>query len=137
MPDLAKPQADSHSFSVIQESLEIGKQQVETGALRVRKVAHETAQSVDMQLQSRSASVDRVSVNRPVEQVFAPYQEGETLVVPVFEEVVIKQLFLKEEVRITVHNQSHELHDNITLRNEEAIVERYDAEAGEWKAEAS
>lgn len=137
MPDSPKTQATAHSIPLMQEAVEIGKEQVETGIVRVRKISQEFEQPISMGLQSQSVNITRVPVNKTVERVFEARQEGSTLVVPIFEEVITKQIILKEEVRITVQNEQHDLNDSIILKSEKAVIERYDTESGEWKAETS
>ncbi len=135
MPDTPKTQATAHSIPLMQEAVEIGKERVETGIVRVRKISHEFQQPISMGLQSQSVNITRVPVNKTVERVFEARQEGSTLVVPIFEEVITKQIILKEEVRITVEDEQHDLNDSVILKSEEAVIERYDTKSGEWKVQ--
>ena len=52
-------------------------------------------------------------------------QEGDTLIVPVLEEVLVveKRLLLKEEVRITRTRTEVHSPQAVTLRSEEAVIE--------------
>jgi uncharacterized protein (TIGR02271 family) len=120
---------------VLQEQLEVDKVKVDTGAVRVRKVVHEDVQTFDVPLQQEEVSVTRVPVNKVVESKFQPRQEGDTLVIPVFREVVTTHLVLVEEVRITTRRMEDASSQQVTVRREEAVVERYDAQSGSWKAE--
>ena len=75
----------------------------------------------------------------PSAQVVAPdeipvRQEGDTTVVTFHEEVVVvgKRLRATEEVRITRRTSTRHAEERVTLRREEAVVERLDAaEAGD------
>jgi uncharacterized protein (TIGR02271 family) len=125
---------NTQSIPLIQEFLEIEKQQVETGIVRVRKITHETEQPTNISLQKQSVDVTHVPINKIVEKAFEPYLKENTWVVPVFEEVIIKQILLKEEVHITVQNEQQDMHQNFTLKNEEAVIERFDSESGEWNS---
>lgn len=129
--------AKTQSIPLIQESLEIEKQQVETGIVRVRKVSHEVEQHTSINLQKQSVEVTHVPINRIVDETFEPYQMENTWVVPVFEEVVIKQLLFKEEIHITVHHEQQDLHQSFTLKNEEAVIERFDSKSGKWNTHSS
>ena len=42
---------------------------------------------------------------------------------------------LVEEVRITTHRNPETSTQEVTLKREEAVVERYDAASGNWKPE--
>lgn len=120
---------------VVQERLEVDKVKVSTGAVRVRKIVHEDVQTFDVPLQQEEVSVTRVPVDRVVESKSPPRQEGDTLVIPVFREVVTTHLVLVEEVRITTRRVTEGSMQQATVRREEAVVERYDAQSGSWKAE--
>jgi stress response protein YsnF len=71
-----------------------------------------------------------VAVGRVIAETDAPQTryEGETLVVPVLEEVLVvqKQLLLKEEIRITRHRKPVRMPQNVLLRSEQVTVERFD-----------
>ena len=62
-------------------------------------------------------------------------EQGDTLVIPIFEEVVTRHLVLVEEVRITTRRNPEASRQQVTLKREEAVVERYDAASGSWKPE--
>lgn len=118
---------------VIEEQLDVSKVTVETGAVRVRKIVHEESRTVDMPLTHEEVSITRVPVNRIVEDKFHSRQEGDTLVIPVFKEVVTRHLVLLEEVRITTRRHVEQEAQQVSVKREEAVVERYDAETGTWK----
>jgi uncharacterized protein (TIGR02271 family) len=118
---------------VIEEQLDVSKVTVETGAVRVRKIVHEESRTIDMPLTHEEVSITRVPVNRIVEDKFHSRQEGDTLVIPVFKEVVTRHLVLLEEVRITTRRHVEQEAQQVSVKREEAVVERYDAETGTWK----
>ena len=126
---------ESRVLPVMEEQLDIRKVAVETGAVRVRKIVHEESRTVDMALMQEEVSITRVPVNRVVEDKFHSRQEGDTLVIPIFREVVTRHLLLVEEVRVTTRRNPEMSTQEVTLKREEAVVERYDAESGSWKPE--
>ena len=80
---------------------------------------------MDEPLLRESVQVERVPINRLVAEAPASRQEGDTLVVPILEEVLVveKRLMLMEEVRITrTRTEVHEP-QTVTLRSEEAVIE--------------
>ena len=126
---------ETRVLQVVEEQLDIRKIAVETGAVRVRKIVHEESRTVDMSLMQEEVSIMRVPVNKVVEDKFQSRQEGDTLVIPIFKEVVTRHLVLVEEVRITTHRNPETSTQEVTLKREEAVVERYDAASGNWKPE--
>ena len=111
---------------VMAETLAIDKRQVETGRVRIRKIVHEHEQTVDPPLWREEVVIERVPINRVVNEPPSTRSEGETLILPLLEEVFVveKRLLLKEEVRITKRRIDTHAPQRVTLRREEATVER-------------
>lgn len=116
---------------VIAEELQVGRRSVETGTVRVTKVVRERQEVVDEPTVTEQVTVERVSINRVVDGPVQPRQEGDTLVLPVVEEVVVveRRLVLKEEVRITRRATKSRNPQEVTLRSEDVTVERVPSDA--------
>jgi uncharacterized protein (TIGR02271 family) len=115
---------------LVAETVEVGKRKVETGKVRVRKMVRSTEQVVDEPVIHEEVEVERVPINRVIAEAIGPRQEGDTLIVPLLEEVLVveKRLMLREEVRITRRRSERRSSRKVTLRREEATVERSEAE---------
>jgi uncharacterized protein (TIGR02271 family) len=124
-------------FSVLHEQLDIRKVTEETGVVRVRKIVHDETRTVDMTLIREEVIVTRVPVNKVVGEKCPSRQEGDTLVIPIFKEIIIKHLVLVEEVHVTTQRSPENTTQQVTLKREEAVVERYDADSGSWKPDPS
>jgi uncharacterized protein (TIGR02271 family) len=113
---------------VVAEELEVGKQTITTGVVRVRKLVHEREEMVDEPLLREEVQVERIPINQVIDQPVPVRHEGDTLVVPILEEVLVieKRLMLKEELRIRKHKTEFHASQSVTLRSEEVIVERAD-----------
>lgn len=81
----------------------------------------------------RDVVVERVSVDRFVEQPTGIRREGETLVIPVFEEVpvVVIKTKLKEEVRVTTRTTTQFRRTPVEIRRETVTIERIPALSGD------
>ncbi len=134
-PKINRPYTTSNSeqqvIPIVEEKLHVGKQTVETGITRVRKIVREREEVIDEPLLRHEAYVSRVPINRYVEQAPSMRQEADTIIVPVVEEVlyVEKRLLLKEELRITRKSSTVREPQRVVLRGEEAVVEHVDARA--------
>ncbi len=75
--------------------------------------------------------VERVPINQVIDQPAVTRREGDTLIIPVMEEVLVveKRLILKEEVRITTRRSEVRDTQRVTLRREDTIVEHVDENA--------
>jgi uncharacterized protein (TIGR02271 family) len=111
---------------VIAETLDVQKRKVETGGVRVRKVVHEREEVVDEPLMREEVQVKRVPINRVVEAPVPVRHVGNTMIISLLEEVLVveKRLMLKEELHITKGEIETYKPQRVTLRSEEAVVER-------------
>jgi uncharacterized protein (TIGR02271 family) len=81
---------------------------------------------VDEPLFREEVIIEHVPINRFVEEAIPLRSEGDTIIVSLLEEVPVveKRLMLKEELRITVRRVEARKPTSVTLRSEEATVER-------------
>jgi stress response protein YsnF len=105
------------------ERVVVGKAEVERVGARV-SVRTETAKvPVSEELRTETVEVERVPVDRIVAEPPAARVEDGITIVPVVEEVLVRQFRIVEEVRLiprvgtTVHEET------VTLRRQEAVVE--------------
>jgi stress response protein YsnF len=77
-------------------------------------------------LSRERVEVERVAVNRIVEQAPAVRTEGDVTIIPVLEEVLVveKRLMLREEVRLVRRREETREQQTVTLRKEEVEVTR-------------
>lgn len=129
---MADPNEAPHGvrIPVVQEELHIGKRTVDTGrGVRLHKTVTEEAIRIDEPLAQQGLEIEHIPINAWVEGP-APVQrqEGDTLVVPVLEEVLVveKRLRLKEEIRITAKATYRHASEQVILRHEQVSVERFD-----------
>jgi uncharacterized protein (TIGR02271 family) len=120
---------DREVIPLLEERAVILKRKKLTGGLRVRTVVRESEEVIDQALTSDEIEVERVPVDRWVEAPVPIRQEGETTIITLLEEVTVveKRLRATEEVRITRRRTTRQAAQHVTLRREEAVVERLDA----------
>jgi stress response protein YsnF len=114
------------AIPLTEEKLLIGKRVVETGRLRV-SVKTETAEELIREtLRSRHAEVERVALGHEVQEVPQTRQEGDVLIVPIVEEILVieKRLVLKEEIRLRFVESEDAVEYPVQRRIERAVVER-------------
>lgn len=119
------------SFPVMEEELHVSKRVIDTGrGVRVHKTVSERDEVLDEPLMREQLVVEHIQVGRVVAETDPPQarQEGDTIVVPVLEEVLVvqKQLMLKEEIRITRRREEVRTSETVRLRSEQVHVERFD-----------
>lgn len=113
---------------VVEERLEVTRERVETGRVRIRKSVEAREVVVDDPLKRETVRVEHLPINQVVTgDVPQVREEGDVTVIPILEERVVTrtELVLVEEVRI--HRDHSEYHDpqRLTLRKEVVDVERF------------
>ena len=100
-----------------------------TGRVRVSTQTETFAEVVRQELRGMRAEVVRMPINRTLEPGEAPPEprtEGDVMIIPIFEEVIVveKRLVLKEELHITQHVTTETVEVPVDLRKQRAVVER-------------
>jgi uncharacterized protein (TIGR02271 family) len=110
---------------VMVEELDVRKRKVEQGRVRIIKTVHERQELIDEPLFREEVTIERVPINRIVDEPIPLRYEGDTIIVSVLEEVPVieKRLMLKEELRITRRPVESRKPFPVTVRREEASVE--------------
>ena len=119
---------------LLAERLDIHKTLADAGGLRIHKRVHQETVTVDEPLLRQAVQVTRTPIGREITAPLPIRYEGDVTVIPVVEArlVTVRQLILVEEVRLTRIEQTERAPQSITLRREEAFVERQDMRTGQW-----
>jgi stress response protein YsnF len=134
--DPAQPtEQEAVRLPIFQEDVQVHKRLVDTGrGVRIHKTVAEHPCQIDESLLREGVDVQHVPVDRivPLDQAPATRYEGDTLVVPILEEVLVveRRLRIKEELRITRTRHEERHAETVMLKSEQVSVERFD-EAGD------
>lgn len=111
---------------VIAEKLEIAKREVERLGVRLTKTVSERTETVEVPLIEEHTEVERVVINRAVDAPPPIRYEGDTMIVPVLEELLVteKRLVLREELHIRKRKVEVRTPHHVTLRREHIEVEQ-------------
>lgn len=114
---------------VLEESLAIGKEVVETGKVIISKKVVEEDITVNIPVVHEEVTVDKIAVNEYVDTAPEIRYDGDTMIVPIVKEVLVveKRLMLTEELHITKNKKevTEELVEKV--RKEEVTVSRQEA----------
>jgi len=115
---------DGEVISVLRETLNVSKREVERGRVVIHKTVSERDEAVEILLRQTDVSVERVPVGRTVTEAPATRQEGDVMIVPVMEEVLVveKRLVLKEELHIRRTTTDRMSHEVVRLRSENVEI---------------
>ncbi len=114
-----------------EERLQVGIREVETGRVRVAQTVETFEETVDVPLTRETIEVDRVAIGSFVDSIPEVRREGDVLVFPVVEEVLVveKRLRLVEEVRVSQRTTREIATETHTLRRTRVEEERLPGEA--------
>ena len=109
---------------VIEETASVDKQVVVTGKVRIEKQVEEINEAVNVNLRHDEYTIRRVTRNEYVDdEVPQVRHEGNTLIIPVVKEVIVKRLLLVEEVHIIKDVVTTSEQVNIPLRKETVTID--------------
>jgi uncharacterized protein (TIGR02271 family) len=116
------------AIPLVEERLQVGKRQVESGRVRVRVAVDTREETVPAELARDEVEVRRVPRNVAVSELPGVRLEGDTTIIPVVEEqlVVEKRLVLVEEIHVVRQTRTATEQIAVTLRSERAEIERED-----------
>ena len=115
--------AERQAFPVVQESLEVGKREVQTGGVRVYSRLTETPVSASVNLREEHATIERRTVDRPA--TAADLKQGFVEVKETAEQpVVAKTARVVEEVVVGKEGSNRTKTITDTVRGTEVDVER-------------
>jgi len=118
--------ASEKSIPVVEEDVHIEKRTVGRGRVRVETVTEIGKEVVRAELETSDVEITRVPVGREVSETPPVRTMGETIVVPVLEEVLVieRRLMLKEELHITRRVISEAVEVPVRLRKQRAVIRR-------------
>lgn len=116
---------EGRTLPIYEEQLRVNKEMQEIGEVVIRKVVEDVPTQAEVDAIHEELDVEHVSVGEVVEERREPWREGNVLVVPVYEEqmVVVRQLVMREQLRISMRQVTEKHHLSETLKREYAVVE--------------
>jgi uncharacterized protein (TIGR02271 family) len=112
------------------EEFTVAKQQIVTGRARISTVTRRREELVEELLAHERVEIERTPVGKPLQHVPAIREEGDTLIIPVVEEVLVVQrrLVLKEEIRVRRVRTTERHQERVDLRQQDAVIARFPAQ---------
>jgi uncharacterized protein (TIGR02271 family) len=119
------PPAEAH-LRLYAEEATLTRETVETGRLHVGKHTHTREQLIEADLAHETVEITTVPVGVIIDAMPAIRDDGETLVIPIVEEILVveRRLRLKEEVHVRRIRTTERHRETVTLRHQEAAVTR-------------
>jgi uncharacterized protein (TIGR02271 family) len=116
---------DEQVLELREEELHVHRELRDVGEAQIRTRVEQVPARLEVDSYSEEVHVEHVPIGRVVTERAEPHQDGDVLVVPMYEEqlVVTKRLLLREELRIRrVKTTQHQMFED-TLRRERAEID--------------
>ena len=112
-------------IQIIEEQINVTSKIVETGKVKISKKVSKENYHADIPVFKEEVIVERRPVNKFIEDEGVGIRlDGDTTIIPVIKEIIVKRLLLVEEIYITKKRSEHTVAIDETLRKEEVFVER-------------
>lgn len=115
---------DETRIPLAEEQLKVAKETVETGRVQLRNRIEEEERRVRETLAQEKVRVERIPADALLEEPPQLREESGRLIVPVFEEVVVRRYRLTEEVHLITERSEQPFDETVTLRRNRVEVER-------------
>ncbi len=109
---------------VIEEQIKIEKSIIETGKIQISKHITEHDELINIPLLHEEHVIEHININVFVDDLPVTRYEGDTMIIPVLKEVVVKRILLVEEIRITKKTVQTNEQQSVTLKAQEVTISR-------------
>jgi uncharacterized protein (TIGR02271 family) len=125
MKNAKEQQSEEVVLPIVEETAEISKRVVERGAVRLSKVVSQREEVIPASLVHDEIEIEHVARDQWLEKPAETRQEGDILIIPVMEEILVveKRLKLREEIHIRRRTKTVSSEERVTLRKEEVHIE--------------
>lgn len=118
------PQPAGTVVPLLAEEVAVVTQIVETDRVQVARVTHKREQLINELPAHQTAKIERVRIGQRIDTMPAVREEGDTVVIPIVEGILVieRRLFLEEEVRVRRAGSTETHQESVTLRHHETVV---------------
>jgi uncharacterized protein (TIGR02271 family) len=117
---------------VIEEHIHIGTKTVETGKVNISKKVLTETYTAEIPVSKEEVIVEKKTINQYIDgEAPGMRLDGDTTIIPIVREVIVKRLLLVEEIHITKRRTEQMIPVSEVLRKEEVIITRQDGAVSE------
>jgi uncharacterized protein (TIGR02271 family) len=117
---------------VIEEHIHIGTKTVETGKVNISKKVLTETYTAEIPVSKEEVIVEKKTINQYIDgEAPGMRLDGDTTIIPIVREVIVKRLLLVEEIHITKRRTEQMIPVSEVLRKEVVIITRQDGAVSE------
>jgi uncharacterized protein (TIGR02271 family) len=122
-----QPEEENMVIPVIEEEVIIDKKVVKKASIYIHKKVNTEDVLVEVPVTSDKFTIERIAVNKYLDTPPPEIRhEGDTIIIPVIKEVIVKRILLVEEIHMTKHVQKDIHKKKLTLKKESVTITRED-----------
>ena len=121
---MSDPSEKQQRVPLVEERLDLRKQEVETGRVRLASRVEEEEFKIRETLRRSTVRVERRPVDRLSDERPQIREEEDRLVVPVYEEVIVRRWQISEEVHLVTERSEVPYEETVILHRNRVDVER-------------
>ncbi|WP_284945246.1 DUF2382 domain-containing protein [Acidisoma cladoniae] len=106
------------------ESVAVSKREVVTARVRVCVETKTSQKTITEDLIRHTVDVEHVEVGTLTDTMPQPREEGDVLIIPIVEEVIVRRFLIREEVRIRRNRFVEQHSEQVTLHHQDVVVTR-------------
>jgi uncharacterized protein (TIGR02271 family) len=120
------PELTDETIPVLEEQATVTTHDVSKGGVRVSTRTNHVDEAIAVSLASEEVDIVRVSIGREVAVAPGVREDGDSVIIPIMEEVVVtqKKLVLKEELHINRRRTVRDVEVPVTRQIQKAVIER-------------
>ena len=112
------------------EEISVARRQTVTGRTQISIMTRQQENVVEELLAREHVEIERTPMDQPLEDAPAVREEGDTIIIPVLEEVLVieRRLVLKEEIRVRRVREMESHQERVKVRKQQAVITRLPAQ---------
>lgn len=119
-----KPLEEDMVIPVIEEEVQVSSRRVERSTILINKEIRTEDVSIDIPEISEQYTIERIPKNELLDEKPQIRYEGDSIIIPVVREVVVKRILLTEEIRLTKNTSEVLRNETVTLRKEDVTIQK-------------
>lgn len=119
-----KPLEEDMVIPVIEEEVQVSSRRVERSTILINKEIRTEDVSIDIPEIAEQYTIERIPKNELLDEKPQIRYEGDSIIIPVVREVVVKRILLTEEIRLTKNTSEVLRNETVTLRKEDVTIQK-------------
>lgn len=110
------------TIALHEEQVQVNTKKINVGVTSIATRTEAREEEITIPLISVDVDIERIPVDEIVDTIPMVRNDGETTIIPICEEIMVKRVRIIEEIRVTRRKTAHMHKETVSLRHEIADV---------------